>query len=201
MFWKDYGKHVRRLWLNQFGAIAFGIMLSFLSTSLSDRVGESASTVYFISGLLGMFFYCYLIYLVIWEVGAYDKIRVDAGRASASQHFGLKIALFYSIPCLAVTGIYLIATVVYKIAGVENSFVTGVVGVSGMASMVIEAPYIGFALAIFKQIGKAVQDENLLYYSILWFVSCAPAIITVWLGYLAGYKGKFMSKLYKKKKN
>ena len=200
MIWKDYGRHIRRLWLNQFGAIAFGIMLSFLSTALSDRVGDSAATVYFISGIVGMAFYCYLIYLVIWEVGAYDKIRVDSGRSGASMHFGIKIALFYSIPSLAVTGIYLVSALIYKVAGVENSVVTGVLGVSGMASMIIEAPYIGFALAFFKEIGKNIQDDSLLYYSILWFVSCLPAILTIWLGYLAGYKGKFMSKMYKKSK-
>lgn len=198
MFWKEYGKHIRRLWLNEFGAVAFGIMLSFLSTSLSDKVGSAAAVVYFVSGLLGMFFYCYLIYLVIWEVGASDRIRADAGRVEPRPHLGIKIALFYSIPCLAVTGIYLVFSLIYKVGGVAG--VGGVIDVTGMASMVIEAPYIGFALALFKNIGKALDDSNLLYYSVFWFASCLPAILTVWLGYLAGFHGKFMSKMYKKSK-
>ncbi len=201
MFWKDYGKTIRRLWLNEFGAVAFGIMLSFLSSTLSSKMPEYKMAVYVISGLLGLFFYIYLIYLVVWELGSSDRIKADAGRIPARPNLGLKIGLVYAIPSLAVTGIYLVLTVLYGAAHLDVPALNGTLNVFGLASLVIEAPYLGFALAIFGNIGKNLAENMLVYYGVFWFVTCIPMIVGIWAAYLLGYKGKLMSRLYKRKKD
>ena len=114
MIWKEYGKVIRRLWLNLFGAAAFGLMLSSLSTNLAEHFKDKALLIFIVSGLIGAFFYLYLLYLVIWEEGAKDRIRVDGGRLDPCPHRGLSIALFYSIPALSATGLYLICTILYN---------------------------------------------------------------------------------------
>lgn len=201
MFWKEYGKTVRRLWLNQFGAVAFGLMLSFLNAQLSQRMPQHESIINYACGVLGAFFYCYLIYLVIWEVGAKDRIRADAGRISQRPHYGLKIGLFYSIPSLAVTFIYLVTTFAVGVLRAESGVLNGTLNVSGLLSLILEAPYVGFAMGIFGNIGRRLTQLDLLFpYGVFWFISCIPAIIVIWLGYWFGYQGKFMSRAYKKKK-
>lgn len=201
MFWKDYGKTVKRLWLNQFGGASFGLMLSFLSSSLATKLPDYDKQIHYISGVLGMFFYCYLIYLVIWETGAKDKIRAEGGRISERPNYGIKIALFYSIPSFAVTFIYFVAAFLYNIAGIRIGVLNGVVNVFGMLSMIFEMPYVGFAIALFGNIGKKLSETMLFPYAAFWLASCVPAALVIWGGYFFGYKGKFMSKLYKKKKD
>ncbi|MBQ7671422.1 MAG: hypothetical protein IJS45_12010 [Clostridia bacterium] len=200
MFWKDYGKTIRRMWLNQFGALAFALMLSFISTTVAKKVPDYSTLVYVVSGVIGVFFYGYLIYLVIWELGAQDRIRVDGDRMSPRPHHGILVGLAYSLPMLVVTGVYFAMTAVYSLASKDVSVVNGTLNVTGMMSLVIEAPYVGFALAIFGEIGKRIAEESMLYYGVFWFVSSLPILLVCWLGYLAGYHGKFMAWAYKRKK-
>jgi hypothetical protein len=200
MFWKEYGKTVKRLWLNQFGGVAFGLMLSFLASAMMRTMPQNDRVISYVSGVLGMFFYCYLLYIVIWEVGAKDRIKVDGERLSPRPHFGLKIALVYSIPSFAVTFLYAVAAFLYNIAGISNAVVRGAVNVLGMLSLILEAPYAGFAIGIFGDIGKRLAETMLFPYALFWIATCIPAAITIWGGYYFGYRGLLMSRVYRQKK-
>lgn len=200
MFWKDYGKSIRRLWLNQFGALAFALMLSFVSSTVATKAPAWAKFAFIAAGVIGMFVYCYLTYLVIWELGAQDRIKVDGGRISARPHYGIKVGLAFGIPSLAATFIYFAMTMIYTFASKDTAIVNGTLNVTGMISLVLEAPYVGFAQAIFGEIGKKIAEESMFYYGLFWFLSCLPILLVTWAGYLAGYHGKFMSRAYKRKK-
>ena len=61
MIWKEYGKTIRRLWLNLFGAVVFGFMLAGLAANLAEKYPSKASLIYIISGVIGTVFYFYLL--------------------------------------------------------------------------------------------------------------------------------------------
>ena len=82
--------------------------------------------------------------------------------------------------------------------GVRVGFLNGVINVTGMMSMVVGAPYLGFALALFGVIGRSIAEVNLFPYALLWFATSFPVIAMIWAGYRAGYEGKFMSRFKKK---
>ncbi|MBR7032355.1 MAG: hypothetical protein IKI03_01830 [Clostridia bacterium] len=90
-FWKENSKTISRLWLYQFAAAFMGIILSFVSSNLAQIF-----TLLF--GIVTVMFYLCLIYMVMWEAGATEKIRIDGGRAEYKPLRGLYISLFANIP-------------------------------------------------------------------------------------------------------
>lgn len=93
-FWHENGKLIGKLILNQFGATFLGIMIlmaAFAATSQKDWLTLFAS-------IFATVFYLFLIYNVVWERGAQDRIRVDAGRKEKKLLTGLWVSLVANIP-------------------------------------------------------------------------------------------------------
>ena len=90
-FWKQNSKTITKLWLYQFAAAFMGIILSFVSSNLSNVFTLVLSAV-------AILFYLFLSYSVMWEAGATEKIRIDGGRADYKPLKGLVISLFANIP-------------------------------------------------------------------------------------------------------
>ena len=90
-FWKENSKTITRLWLYQFAAAFMGIILSFVSAKMAD-----VFTLIFC--IVTVLFYLCLIYMVMWEAGATEKIKIDGGRAEYKPLKGLFISLFANIP-------------------------------------------------------------------------------------------------------
>ncbi len=201
MIWKEYGKTIRKLWLNLFGAAVFGFMLSSIAIFFAEKNPEHALTVYIIGGVIGTFFYAYLIYLAVWEVGAKDRIRVDGGRLDARPHQGLKIGLIFALPMIISGGIYLLISVLRESLSVSSGFLNAVSNVSAMIAYILAMPYVGFALALFGQLGRNIAETGqTLAYSVYLFATSFPAILFIWGTYLCGYHGKLMSRAFKPKK-
>ena len=201
MIWKEYGKTIRRLWLNLFGAVVFGFMIAGLAANLAERFPAKATLIYILCGVLGTVFYFYLLYLVIWEVGAKDRIKVDGGRISARPHQGFKIALVYSLPMIIPSALYVVAALLRDVASIENGALNAVSNVSALLAYVFSMPYVGFALQIFGQLGRHITESGqILPYSIFMLLSTIPAVIFIWGMYLCGYNGKLMSRVFKPKK-
>ena len=201
MFWKEYGKLIRRLWLNLFGAAVFGFMLSSISTLLAKNHPGMAVLIYVLSGVIGTVFYAYLLYLVIWEAGAKDRIRVDGGRISPRPRMGLKVALIFSLPMLIPGALYFVLSVLREYAGVDVGFLNAVSDVSTLIAYILSMPYVGFALALFGQLGAHIAEAGqTVPYSLYMLATVLPGFIVVSLGYYFGYQGKFMSRMMKPKK-
>jgi len=201
MIWKEYGKTIRRLWLNLFGAVVFGFMLAGLAANLAEKYPSKASLIYIISGVIGTVFYLYLLYFVIWEVGAKDRIKVDGGRIGPRPHQGLKIALVYSLPMIIPGVVYLIAALLREVASVNNGVVNAVSNVSALIAYVFSMPFVGFAFELFGQLGKHIAESGqTLPYSVFLLLSTIPAVILIWGMYWCGYNGKLMSRVFKPKK-
>ncbi len=89
-FWSENGKIVKKLILNQFGAAVMGLMIT--------AAAASNPSLKLFASLFAIAFYLVLLYMVVWEHGGQDRIRVDGGRAAYKPFTGLKISLIANIP-------------------------------------------------------------------------------------------------------
>ncbi len=99
-FFKENGYSMVKLFLNQIAITVFALMLSM--ATFSNR-----KTMLFVS-IFSVLFFLYLNYSVCWELGAKDKLRIDAGRMPSSPAKGLLISLGANIPnfiCATLIGI------------------------------------------------------------------------------------------------
>lgn len=199
MFWKENKSTVFRLWVNHFGAIVFGIMLSVLAIMLTRKTGgEHEVAIYVAIGVVGTVFFWYLIYLMIWEVGAKDRIRVDGGRLEPRPNHGLKLGLAAAIPGIVFCLVYFVVTYLYGCAGVQSEALVKIGAVAGPVSFILNAPYVGFFLALFGRGSDTLPLLSMYFpYAAVVAFSVIPAIIVTWVSYLLGYNGKLMSRLYK----
>ena len=97
-----YGKTsslLSKLFIHQFGLAVFGVLL-YSAAAVS---GNKALTIGF--SIFSAAFYLFLLYVLMWETGASDKIRIDGGRMKNDVLKGLKVTLLANIPN------YVIATV------------------------------------------------------------------------------------------
>ena len=83
-FWKDNSYIIVKLLLNQFAMIIFAAMLAFF---------YNYRTIYVLSSVFSILLYLFLIATVVYEIGAKDYIRIEAGRMKAQPWRGFWIGV------------------------------------------------------------------------------------------------------------
>ena len=101
-FFKENSESIIRLIVNQIGITIFSF---FLYTALGVMQKEGESSPLHFKVLISAFcvlFYFVLIYTVVWEIGAKDKIRIDAGRAEKQplRPWSCIIRILRLYPCM-----------------------------------------------------------------------------------------------------
>ena len=173
------------MFVNQFAISLFGIVLA-MATLAAD---SNALTV--ICSLFSIAFYLFLIYTMVWEIGAKDRVAVDYGKKPYHPNTGLWLGLFANLPNLFVAALY---TVGYpfmetqKWAGNMNFILNWI-------SAIIEGMYRGLLSLITLPNGRMLVHEWWTYFLIV-----LPALVAAWLGYLAGFKNFRMLASYFNKK-
>ncbi len=89
-FLKENGYSIVKLFLNQIAITVFALMLSM--ATFSNR-----KTLLWVS-IFSVLFFLYLNYSACWEIGAKDKLRIDAGRMPMKPAKGLLLSLFANVP-------------------------------------------------------------------------------------------------------
>jgi len=115
-FLKENFDSIIKLLVNQIGIAIFAF---FLYTA-APEINTDPSTALLIKVLISLFsviFYFALIYNVTWEIGAKDKIRIDAGRVVNNPLKGLWLGLFANATNFIVIGLSLILFCVYLLGG------------------------------------------------------------------------------------
>lgn len=90
-----YGKTsslLSKLFIHQFGLTVFGVLLY----SAATVSGKQSLVIAF--SVFSALFYLFLLYVLMWETGASDKIRIDGGRMKNDPLRGLKATLLANIP-------------------------------------------------------------------------------------------------------
>ncbi len=185
-FFNRYSYNIFKMFLFQFAISIFGFALAMTTTAAGGDVLTSVVSVF------SIIFYLFLIYTMTWEIGAKDKISVEAGKLPYNPYTGLLMSLIANIPNFILALIQTFANVFD--GGDTVNFVVRVI------AMFFEGMYWGLMLVI--KVGDT--PLNALWWP--YFIITVPALLTSWIAYYFGYKNLgFSAKIYApskpKKKN
>lgn len=157
--------------VNQFAIAIFGIAL-FVPTF------KELDTLCLIASAFSVMFYLFLIYILVWEVGAKDRISVDVGKKPRRIHLGLWLSFLANIPNLVLAVLCLFNNNIRVISTLFN----------GM--------YWGLIRKIQLPLGTDGVFVPISEFWSTYFIIMVPALLTCWLGYYLGYKNFKISSLF-----
>jgi hypothetical protein len=166
-FWKGNSDTVSKLYIHQFGLTVFGILL-YHAAAASGNVPLTVGL-----GIFSALFYLVLIYVLAWDVGAKDKIRIEGGRLKLDKFKGARIAALGMLPNLFIAVLALIGFILKVATGLD--FATGLYGISQLVGVYLNGMYLG--------IGDVTGIAYQPYYL---FVICLPCIAVCGAGYRLG---------------
>lgn len=175
-FLKDNSYTVVKLLVYQLGMTIFGSCISMAV--------QSSRPLLLATGIFATLFFVYLIYSALWEIGAKDKIRTDAGRLLPRPLFGLHAALLAGMPNYILLTLMLIGFFFGRgengLEWAGNLFV-----VTQVIFKILNGMYIGI-IRFFLPDGAVVSALNLT----LCLCTVLPALLAAHIGYTIGAHGK-----------
>lgn len=170
MFWAQNGATIRKCIMYQFGAAFLGLMLAM--TAATAKI----DTLFLITSIFSVLFYLCLIYTLIWDCGARDRIKVDAGRAKKSLFNGLKISLFANIPNIALSILVYIGTIFGSTSlPFKWEWAGSLAGICKTVILLWESMYLGLM--------QLYMPNNIFAYSLI----ILPALFTSCVAYILGF--------------
>ena len=195
---KENSYDIVRLYVNQLGIMIFSMLLY---TAVGSFENESLSTS--LSVFVSVFstcFYLALIYYMMWEIGAKDKIRIDGGRMELCKSKGLLMGVFANVPNFVLGAISVLTVSVYLIGNVEifrSAFI-----VFNTITRFHDAMLLGVITEIVPggiSAGEVDYIEFLLE-SILFMILPAISVLVTHLAYSLGLREKKLLSVFKSKK-
>lgn len=150
-----------KLFLDQIALAVFGIVTA---------VAASNSPAFqIIFGIIGIGLYYYIIYATMWEIGAKDRIKVDAGREPKKPQKPLLMGLIANIPnfVIGLLGLFIL---------INN----GTTQAIGSAAISISKLLQGYYLSMANQLGLG---GNPFTYLVTAFIGVGMTVI----GYSVGF--------------
>lgn len=181
-FLRDNGKTIRKIYVNQFGAIVFALMMALATIKITNAVVDILSCI------VTILFFSYLLYLVAWEKGANDRIKVDGGRGAPCEHKGIKIGLAATCPVMVLCVLWFLFHLLGVYAGIP--FFKTLNDIFAVVVSILQATFLQTVNLIGVGMPKFVLP-------ILYLLSTLVVAAVVWVSYYFGYHGKFMSVAYK----
>lgn len=176
-----YSYSVLKMFINQFAIGIFGAVLS-MATIIAD-----SDPLTIIVSIFSILFYLFLIYNMMWEVGAKDRLAVDYKKQPYRPHMGLVLALFANLPNFLIA---ILQTVVAPFPEMKwaNALRTGVV----VVYLVVEGMYAGLGGVLTLSVDGVATSLNSFWW--MYFVIIIPALVTAWIAYYLGHKNfRFLS--------
>lgn len=176
-FLKERSYEIVKMFVDQIAIAIFGIALAIATGSKStstDLTNYQPATLQIVTSVFAVLFYLFLIFTMLWDLGAKDASRFKRGDPGVSRLTGLYMGLaastvnFLLAVCIAL-GNFLS----------DFPFFSKLGGVSATIALLIEGMYTG-VLAI------RVNNIPLNSQWFMWFLIMIPMILTASLGYLAG---------------
>ena len=141
---KENSYDIVRLYINQLGIMIFSMLLYTAVGSFDNEKLSSALSI-FVS-VFSICFYLVLVYYVVWEIGAKDKIRIEGGRAEPCKHKGLVMGLFANIPNLVLGLITVLFLAIFLATG--NNVINSVFLVFNLITRFHASMYLGVITAV-----------------------------------------------------
>lgn len=185
---KENSYDIVRLYINQLGIMIFSMLLY---TAVGSFSNESLSSVLsIVVSVFSIIFYLVLIYYIVWEIGAKDKIRIDGGRAERFKNKGLYMGLIANIPNFALgllTVLFLTIYMATKNDGVYAAFL-----IFNTIDRFHGAMYLGFITAVVPgaTLAENIDLTEFLIESILFTVIPIISPIITHIAYRLGEQDK-----------
>ena len=187
-----------RLYIFQIGIMIFSLFLYMPIGFIEDETLFTQLRV--IASIGAVIFYFVLVYSMMWEMGAKDKLKIDGGRLKAQPHKGLVLGLCANVPNFLLG---ILATVFAAICAsgaginIQNTFaiiflITGMHGAMYLGIIQIVTP--------FPVVGDLTNYSNYLVQSILYIVIPLISVAVVHFSYYLGTKEKKLFGFLSKKK-
>lgn len=117
---KRHSYDVFRLYLNQIGITVFSFILITALGSISDSVAMQVGISIFTT-----LFFSVLIYATAWDLGAKDKLGIDAGREKKCALKGMILSLFANIPNFILAGFAALCFFIHHLGGADGFYSLG----------------------------------------------------------------------------
>ena len=142
---KENSYDIVRLYINQIGITIFSVFLYSAIALIGDNDTLFKALEITVS-VFAFLFYVFLVYTVVWEIGAKDKIRVDSGKYERTPAKGFLMGLVANLPNLLFGVLSLIFFAIYAIWG--NGGVANVAGVIFLITKFHAAMFLGFVQGV-----------------------------------------------------
>ncbi len=185
-FFHRYSYSIVKMFVNQFAISIFGTMLSMATSATENDVFTLVVSIF------SIVFYLFLLYTMIWEIGAKDKISVDVGKKEYRPMTGLYMGIVANVPNLLFAIVYTIGypfMATYKWAGTMNLIVR-------LYSVICEGMYLGITTVL--PFGAEIKLNHMWW---TYFLITVPAIVTATLAYYIGHKDFRFISLFTSKKS
>ena len=183
-FFRENSDSIVKLYINQIGVAIFSM---FLYTAAGAVTLDGIASLFVKVGIsvFATVFYFVLIYTVAWEIGAKDKIRIDAGRMKMQKSKGLKLGVFANSPNFVFIGVALILFLIYIVSGVDSLYT--VFGILNGIFRIFVSMYLGIIQGLTNGLDG---NLDLAVETALYLIFSAVAAIITYLSYLMGLKEK-----------
>ena len=186
VIFKEHLYDIVKLYVNQIGITIFSIFLMSAVGSIEDE--SLSNTLSIIVSVFSILFYLVLIYNVVWELGAKDRIRIDSGRYQAKPMKGLVMSLWANLPNFVLAGVAAIFGIIFVAGGAEwaaSPFLILFMLVKFHAAM-----YVGVIQGLSPALPSATSDVSVFADALVedvWFlliplVAVLVAHLSYWLG-------------------
>ncbi len=191
---KENSYDIVRLYINQLGIMIFSLLLY---TAVGSMKNETLSTA--LSVLVSVFstcFYYVLIYYVVWEIGARDKIRIDGGRMIPNESKGLVMGLFANIPNIVISFAMTLFSLISTLT--ENTVSNSIFLVLNLITRLHESMFLGLISTIVPALNVGRFEYFLA--SILFFILPFISVIITHVAYYLGRREKKIFDVFSKRK-
>ena len=173
LFLKDRSYEIVKLFINQIAISVFGTAMAFATA------GEGRTALLVGTSIFSVLFYLFIIYVMMWEIGAKDSHKIEKKLPGHSPLTGLYMGLISSIPNFVVAGL-----ITLGLKTTVPLFTKIHIFVDVISGFTMKGMYTGL-LAI------PLNEANTLQINDLWFVYFLiplPLILTTFLAYFLGSK-------------
>jgi len=171
-FFTQHGYTCVKLFVNQFAISIFGAVLAMATASMGNDVFAICVSAF------AILFYVFLVYNIMWEVGAKDRLSFDLGKKEKKLSTGLIIALIANIPNFLIAIIYTVGAPF----SATQEWAGNICAIARVLSLFLEGMYTGMITSIY------ISEAPLMFLWWTYFVIMIPSIAAIWVSYLIGFK-------------
>lgn len=162
---------IGKLLVNHIAISIFSIVVLVAAKGINN-------VLFHIAGVFAIIFYLFLLYLPLWEVGAKDKIKAEAGRIEKNKLFGFYVSAAYN-------AIFILFALIIFIL----SFFTGkseiADGIYGVLKILMH-----YGCGMYLSVTSTVQNASAgINFDAIYLIIMIPSLVCCLLSYLSGLSG------------